>query len=384
MARMAGAIVESIVIDYGTDEFIRRISNPNWFQAFGAVLGMDWHSSGITTSVMGALKQSINPMSGALGLYVCGGRGKFSRQTPQELMAISDRTGLDGDHLVRTSKLTAKIDNTAIQDGYQLYLHSFILSKSGAWTVVQQGMNDRNSMARRYHWHSGQIKSFVDEPHTAIVGQNQGKILNLTDHKADTTRKGMLDLVMERPDRLVPELQKLVMPRHHEVKMEDFDLKRLAALLAISYDRAVNDFEELILLEGAGPKTLRSLALASEMIHGTPSRFRDPARFSFAQGGKDGHPYPVQTMVYDDTIKILDEAIYYARLGQQDKLAAQKNLYKVQLKMEKRITPDPTRYKHFIDKEINESPTHGGKTVYDSKKVAIKKRKRLQGQLTLF
>jgi hypothetical protein len=381
---MAGAIVESIVIDYGREEFIRRMSNPYWFQALGAVLGMDWHSSGVTTSVMGALKQAINPMAGALGLYVCGGRGKFSRQTPQELMKVSELTGLNGDELVMHSKLTAKIDNTAIQDGYQLYLHSFIVAKSGAWTVVQQGMNDRNGMARRYHWHSKNVISFVDEPHTAIVGQNQGSIINLTDHSAEPAREGILSIASENPDRMVSEIQRLILPGHHEVRHNDVDLKRLATLLAISYDRQISRFEELLMIEGMGPKALRSLALVSEMIHGTPSRFRDPARFSFAHGGKDGHPYPVQTRIYDDTIKILDEAIFYSKMGHQEKRIAQKNLLKVQMKMEKRMIPDPSKFKHFVEKEKMESPQYGGRTVFDKKTVATKKRKRLQGQLTLF
>ena len=190
MSKLGVAIVEAIMLDYGRNAVLQRLSDPCWFQALGCVLGMDWHSSGITTSVMGALKRSVNERSKELGIYICGGKGKFSRETPNELLRIAETTGLNGDDLVRSSKLSAKVDNTAIQDGYQLYLHSFIVSSDGEWAVVQQGMNDSNGMARRYHWHSPTLKSFVEEPHTFIYGANQGQIINITDKLANTTRDG--------------------------------------------------------------------------------------------------------------------------------------------------------------------------------------------------
>ncbi|MDB5252689.1 MAG: hypothetical protein JWP27_1858 [Flaviaesturariibacter sp.] len=292
MARLGLAITEAILAESGVDGFLRRMSDPFWFQSFGAVMGMDWHSSGITTSVLGALRRAVNPHSKELGLYFCGGKGRHSRQTPAELIAIADRTGLDGAALVRSSRLSAKVDNTAVQDGFQLYLHSFILGATGEWTVVQQGMRDGDAMARRYHWHSAGLRSFVDEPHTGIQGANQGLILNLTASAASSTRDGIVSLTREDPQALLAEARHLSMPAHHDVRSQDVDLKRLGAMLWLAQEKKPADFEELMLLEGLGPRTMQSLALVSEVVHGTPSRFQDPARFSFAHGGKDGHPFP--------------------------------------------------------------------------------------------
>jgi hypothetical protein len=365
MARMSRAIVEAVVADYGKSSFLSKISDPYWFQALGSVLGMDWHSSGITTSVMGALKQAVNPISRELGLYVCGGRGGYSRRTPEELMNYSDRTGLDGKALVRSSRLTAKIDNTAIQDGFQIYLHSFIISDTGEWSVVQQGMNGPVGMARRYHWHSPGIRSFVEEPHASIVGENQGKILNLTDRNAVDTKQGILDITRESPVKMIDEIRLMILPSHHDVTYRDVDLKRLGALLAIAYDRKFKDFEDLLLLEGLGPKTLRSLTLVSEVIHGTPSRFNDPARFSFANGGKDGHPFPVQTSVYDETFQYLRQAIDRAKLGIYDRQRAIKGLVPIIDRLQQNFIPNMEHYQKYVDKEIKESPDHGGRTATD-------------------
>lgn len=278
-------------MDYGTSEVLRCLSDPFWFQSLGCVMGMDWHSSGITTSVMGALKRAINTRSHELGIYICGGRGKHSRKTPDELYEVADKTGLDGHKLARSSRLSAKIDNTAIQDGFQLYLHSFCVSRSGEWTVIQQGMNNNTATARRYHWHSSALKSFVEEPHTFIYGENQGQILNLVHKQAKTTQQGIKNILTENPTHILPEIKKLMMPKDHEVKAKDVNMKRLGSILAVAYDSDIKDFESILLLEGLGPRTLQSLALVSEVIYGTPSRFTDPARFSFAHGGKDGHPF---------------------------------------------------------------------------------------------
>src|SRR5436190_35405 len=227
MSSLGGAIVESIVLHYGKSAMLERLSDPFWFQAFGCVLGMDWHSSGITTSVMGALKKSINPKFKELGIYICGGKGKHSRKTQSELLSLEDITGLNGNELVRTSRLTAKVDNNAVQDGFQIYLHSFVVTDDGQWAVVQQGLNDATGMARRYHWNSAQLKSFIEEPHTFIYGENQGVILNLTARESLDAKSAMLDVIKEAPGKMISEIQKLVMPKHHDVRLEDVNLKRL-------------------------------------------------------------------------------------------------------------------------------------------------------------
>ena len=380
MSRLGGAIIESIAMEYGKSEVMKRMSDPMWFQALGCVLGMDWHSSGITTSVMGALKKSINPISKELGIYICGGKGKFSRETPTELMRIADATGINGTELVRASKLSAKIDNTAIQDGFQLYLHSFIVSNEGEWAVVQQGMNDASGMARRYHWHSGQLTSFINDPHTSVVGQNQGMILNLVDKKASKTQEGILQISAEGPERMMPEVRKIIMPRHHDVRKEDVNLKRLGTVLALAQEKDVHKFEDLLLLQGLGPRTLQSLTLVSEVIHGTPSRFADPARFSFAHGGKDGHPFPVPTKVYDETIETLKNAVEKAKIGHTDKQAALKSLHKIAESMEADFEPN-NNFDALIAKERDESYKYGGRTVFGKAEPPEKGRER---QLDLF
>jgi hypothetical protein len=367
MSLLGGAIIESILLDYGKAEVLKRLSDPFWFQALGCVMGMDWHSSGITTSVMGALKKAINPKSKELGIYICGGKGRFSRQTPSEILAIADKTGLDGNELVRYSKLSAKVDNTAIQDGFQLYLHSFILSDTSEWAVVQQGMNDGAGMARRYHWHSEQMKSFLESPHTFIYGKNQGTILNLTDPMAADAKTNILQLVKEEPGSLMPEIKKIIMPSHHDVRAENVNLKRLGSMLALAHQKELRDFESLLLLEGLGPRTIQSLCLVSEVIHGAPSRFADPARFSFAHGGKDGHPFPVPVKTYDETISTLRQSLEKAKVGNSEKQIAIKNLSKVSEMMESNFTPNAD-FGKVIEKERDESYKYGGRTVFGKAK----------------
>lgn len=379
MGRLGGAIIEAIILDYGKSAVLQRLSDPLWFQSLGCVLGMDWHSSGITTSVMGALKRAVNPKFKDLGIYICGGKGRHSRQTPNELLMLADRTGLNGTELVRSSKLSAKVDNTAIQDGFQLYLHSFIVSDEGEWAVVQQGMNDGTGMARRYHWHSAQLRSYVEEPHTFIYGENQGKILNLTHSEAAGTKGAMLQLVQEDPKRTMPELTRIVMPARHDVRAEDVDLKRLGSVLALAHENQVQNFEELLLLQGVGPRTIQSLALVSEVVHGTPSRFTDPARFSFAHGGKDGHPFPVPTKTYDETIQLMETAIEKAKIGATDKKEAIKNLSLVTQILEQNFLPNANFYK-VIEKERREAYKYGGRTVFGKSKPP----KGDPGQLKLF
>ena len=382
MAKLGLAITESILTEYGKDVFLQKMSDPFWFQSLGAVMGMDWHSSGITTSVMGALKKVINPNAKALGIYICGGKGKFSKETPAELLKIANATGLNGDDLVHSSKLSAKVDNTAVQDGFQLYTHNFVLSNEGNWTVIQQGMNAANKTARRYHWHSENIQSFTEEPHTGVCGINQGNILNLTAKEAATVKQNILQFTTVEPTVLLKEFQQLIMPSHHHVKAEDVNLKRLGSILWLAHDRSPKDFEELLMLEGVGPRTIQSLTLVSEVIHGTPSRFKDPARFSFAHGGKDGHPFPVPTKVYDETISTLQTAVHKAKLGNTEKSDAIKKLHSIAAKAEKDFIAEQTNFNALIEKERSESWKYGGKTVHgDAKKpVALK-----QGdQLKLF
>ena len=323
MARLGAVIAEAIVHNYGRDEFLRRLAHPFWFQSFGTVMGMDWHSSGITTSVIGALNRGLTPLSGELGIHVCGGRGRHSRQTPLELTTIGERVGFDGEALARASRLVAKVDSAAVQDGFDLYLHGFIVTDDGKWVVVQQGMNGKTQLARRYHWLSEGLKDFVEAPHTAIDGDNQGEIVNLTDRRAEASRVRQLDLLRDLgPDGIVrkmaavegktkrlssqPLLPHLVMPEHHDVRPKDVILRRPHGALAAAADRRPKDFADLLLVPGVGARTVRSLAMVAQVVHGAPCRFSDPARFSLAHGGKDRHPYPVPLKVYDKTIEVLN------------------------------------------------------------------------------
>lgn len=367
MSRLGLAITEAIIADYGKEEVLRRLSDPFWFQSMGAVMGMDWHSSGITTSVMGALKRAINPHSRELGIYICGGKGKSSKQTPAELMKYSELHGLDGESLVRCSKLSAKVDNTAVQDGFQLYMHSFVLSNTGLWTVIQQGMRNGSATARRYHWHSSAMNSFVEEPHTAICGTSQGDIMNLVDKAALPVRNALMEMTAEHPERMIKEARSLVMPGHHDVRAEDVDLKRLGAMLWLTNEKQPADFEELLLLKGMGPRTLQSLALVSEVIYGTPSRFKDPARFAFAHGGKDGHPFPVPVNVYDETIAVLGKAVHKAKIGNTDKLQAIQKLSELSRQAEHDFIPNQN-FEALIQKEREESWRYGGRTVFGKEK----------------
>src|SRR6187549_2884947 len=269
MTTLGTAISESVLHHYGSSALLSRLSDPFWFQAFGSVMGMDWHSSGITTSVIGALKRGLNPRSNELGLYVCGGRGKHSRNTPAELRALGEKLSLDGEALVRTSRLTARIDNNAIAEGFQIYLHSFVLTAAGEWAVVQQGLNEARATARRYHWHSASVRDFICEPHTGIVGESRGVIQNLVDSGAGPAQRAMLHVATEHPDRTLREIRSWTAPAHHDVRAGDVDLKRLGAVLALAYERDLRDFASLLLVENLGPRTLQSLALTAEIIHGT-------------------------------------------------------------------------------------------------------------------
>jgi len=362
MSRLGGAIIETIIAEHGKTEVLRRLSDPFWFQAFGCVLGMDWHSSGITTSVMGALKNAINPLSRNLGITICGGKGRHSRKTPCEILSASDSAGLDGQGLVRASRLTAKVDNTALQDGYQIYLHAFIMTDDGEWAVVQQGMNDRNGMSRRYHWLSSGMKSFVDEPHAFIYGVSRGRILNMVDTRSTDARSSCVDFARINPDESLSELRKMTLPSRHNIIETDIDLKRLGAVLALAYENDIKDFETLLLVKNLGPRTMQSLALVSEVIYGKPCRFDDPARFSFAHGGKDGHPFPVPTRIYDETIEFLRKSVDGAKLGLTDKRDAMKNISKAVRWIELEMNPS-AMFRDTVSKEWRDSWKYGGRTV---------------------
>jgi len=366
MTSLGTAIAESIIRDYGSSAFLSRLSDPFWFQAFGAVMGMDWHSSGITTSVMGALKRGLNPRAHELGIHVCGGRGRHSRNTPQELRQVSERYGFDGDALAQTSRLTARVDNNAIADGFQIYLHSFVITATGDWAVVQQGLNDASGMARRYHWHSGTIQSFTEEPHTGIVGAHQGVIMNLVAAEAKRAQSALLDIVQEKPEAILAEARCLDMPKHHEVRAKDIDLKRLGAVLAVAHDRELHSFAELLLLEGLGPRTLQSLALIAEVVHGAPSRFSDPARFSFAHGGKDRHPFPVPLKTYDESIQFLRSSLDTAKAGDQDKLDGMRRLDRFVSAVEERYAPGAD-FDAALQHEEEISESLNGRSVLDDK-----------------
>jgi uncharacterized protein len=366
MTKLGTAICETVAYSYGNSELLTRLSDPLWFQALGCVMGMDWHSSGITTSVLGALKRGLNPRAHELGLYVCGGRGRHSRKTPDELRTIAETRGFDGEALVRSSRLAARVDNNAVGDGFQLYLHTFIVSDKGDWAIVQQGMNDRTSMARRYHWHSASVRDFVTAPHSGVVGENQGVIMNLVDPQAKPAHLALLSMVHEKPETVLREARDIVMPRHHEVREENIDLKRLGAVLAVAYERDLRDFASLLLLEKLGPRTLQSLALVAEVIHGTPTRFADPARFSFAHGGKDGHPFPVPLKTYDETIGVLRRSLESAKLGQSDKVDGFKRLDAFVRSVEKRCAPQAD-FQAAIQHERAISKSLDGRTVSDDR-----------------
>jgi hypothetical protein len=368
MTLLGTAIAESVILHYGRSELLSRLSDPFWFQALGAVMGMDWHSSGITTSVMGALKRGMNPRAADLGIYVCGGRGKQSRRTPDELRKVAERRNIDGDALVRASRLTAKIDNNCIADGFQLYLHSFIVAAGGEWAVVQQGMNRQGmsagapGLARRYHWHSANVRDFVDAPHTGITGAYQGEILNLVDTEAGPAQRALLAMTRESPGTTLAEIRHLTMPRHHEVRAENVDLKRLGAVLAVAHERDLHHFADLLLVENLGPRTLQTLALVAEVVHGTPVRFSDPARFSFALGGKDGHPFPVPLKTYDESIGVLRRSLDSAKVDGGVKFEGFRRLDRFTKVVERRLQAEPD-FEAVLRHERHISPSVGGRTV---------------------
>ncbi len=393
MAALGRVIVEAIVHEYGRDELLRRLAHPFWFQSFGAVMGMDWHSSGITTSVVGALKRGLAPIQKELGVYVCGGKGAHSRRTPGELELVGEHTGIDAAALIRASRLVAKIDSAAVQDGYDLYLHAFFATVDSQWCVVQQGMNQHLKEARRYHWQSQGLPGFFESPHTAIEGRNLCAIVNLADVRADRSRRAGLEELrggaaqvisvlrstrksenaalslslfpeddlppayLPSPQLCLPHLQ---LPHRHDVRRSDVMLERLHGTLAAAAEAGPKDYADLLLTPGVGARTVEALAFVAEVLHGAPARFEDPARFSLAHGGKDGHPFPVPIKVFDETIRILKRAMVRAKLGASDALAAIRRLDAQARTLEAASGPD---LESFIAGERARSADLGGRMV---------------------
>jgi uncharacterized protein len=402
MTALGTILTEAIVIEYGRAEFLRRLAHPFWFQSLGCVMGMDWHSSGITTSVIGALKRGLEPRQEELGIYVCGGRGRHSQKTPQELASVGERTGLDGAQLAKNSRMVAKVDSACVQDGFDLYLHGFFVTKEGDWTVVQQGMNGDLKLARRYHWLSDGLESFVEEPHAAIEGEPLGEIVNLVDARARATRAAQVELIKEGPDKIVAELARieqraqaqtvlpfpappadrarpanhtsqphLRLPMRHHLTSRDVVMRRLHAALAAAHERGPVDFTDVLATPGIGARTLLSLSLVAEVIHGAPARFSDPARYSLAHGGKDGHPYPVPLKVYDETIRVMKRAVDAARIGRSDRLSAIKRLDDEARKIERSAKVGGPGFDDFVANERARSHAYGGKSVFGDAAPAV-------------
>jgi uncharacterized protein len=331
MVQLAREISIHVVAEYGPEEMLRRLSDPFWFQAFGCVLGFDWHSSGVTTTVTGAVKEGIRGLEKDLRLYAGGGKGAVSRKTPGEIVAACERLSIDPAPLVYASRMSAKVDSAAVQDGYQLYHHAFFFTPTGGWCVVQQGMNDDNGMARRYHWLSASVQSYVNEPHAAVCADEQVPTLNLVAEESLGVRDASAALARGKPDVILSAVSKipaLTMPRRHALLLADVNPTYLEKILLKTYERAPGDFETLLGMEGVGARTLRALALVSEVIYGTPASTRDPARFSFAHGGKDGTPFPVDKGTYDKTIETLHAAVNRAGIARSERVAALKRLVK--------------------------------------------------------
>lgn len=332
MKLLAREIATFIVIEFGCEDFLRKISDPFWFQSFGCALGFDWHSSGLTTTVCGALKEGLKGREKELGLFVAGGKGGRSRKTPDEIDSFSKYLLCNPGNLIYASKITAKVDTSAVQDGYQLYHHNFIWTKDGSWCVIQQGMNPTTRYARRYHWLSEDVNDFVCEPHHAICCDGRGSVLNMVAKESEDAREIMTSLSKERPDKLILELHKLKslhLPSHHHISLGEINPERIDKIFLKTYERQCEDFETLLGMKGVGPKSIRALSLISELVYGKSPSYKDPAKFSFAHGGKDGYPYPVDRSTYDRTIDTLKCSILETKIGNREKMDAVKRLEKM-------------------------------------------------------
>ena len=361
MGNMGDAIVESILTNYGKSELLSRMSDPNWFQALGAVMGMHWNSSGVTAVTLGALKRKLNPKSHELGVYILGGKGKQMTYTPRQITKVSDRHSLDAPEILKSQRLSARVDNNAIQDGFDLYQQYFLLTDEGEWTAISQGMNKTNRRARRYHWHSPTVQSFGSSPHTGIAGLENQSILNLVDPSAETLQQNMIELTNEKPTEIIKAMKSAEMPNRHDVRKEDINTARLASVLDLAYNREIEKFEDLVDMHGVGPRTLKALAMASEVIHGDATRFEDPARFAFAVGGKDGRPHPIDTKSFDETVTMLQDTIDKSKMGDKDKSDGLKRLHKAAVSGETKGVPLDF-INDLIDNEWRHAEDNGGKT----------------------
>ena len=361
MGNMGDAIVESILTNYGKSELLSRMSDPNWFQALGAVMGMHWNSSGVTAVTLGALKRKLNPKSHELGVYILGGKGKQMTYTPRQITKVSDRHSLDAPEILKSQRLSARVDNNAIQDGFDLYQQYFLLTDEGEWTAISQGMNKSNRRARRYHWHSPTVESFGSSPHTGIAGLENQSILNLVDPSAETLQQNMVELTNEKPTEIIKAMKSAEMPNRHDVRKEDINAARLASVLDLAYNREIEKFEDLVDMHGVGPRTLKALAMASEVIHGDATRFEDPARFAFAVGGKDGRPHPIDTKSFDETVTMLQDTIDKSKMGDKDKSDGLKRLHKAAVSGETKGVPLDF-INELIDNEWQHTEDNGGKT----------------------
>ncbi|MBE1286199.1 MAG: DUF763 domain-containing protein [Alteromonadaceae bacterium] len=360
MGDMGEVIAESIIDNYGTGELLSRMSNPNWFQAFGATMGMHWNSSGVTAVVLGALQRRLNKRAQDLGVYILGGKGKRGYALPHAVNQIAHRHNLDDKALVKSARLCGRIDNNAIQDGFNLYQQYCLLDKDGKWTAITQGMNKSNRRARRYHWHSDAVKSFTS-PHTGIVGIEEQSILNLVDENAQDLQNNMVKLTKTRPNEVIEAYQEANLPDRHDVRKEDVNLARLGSVLDLAYNRDIEKFEDLVDMQNVGPKTLKALAMASEVIHGDATRFDDPARFSFAVGGKDGRPHPMDTKAMEETVNMLEESVAKSKLGDKDKSSAIKRLHKAAVEGETKGVPLDF-LGELIENEWKDAENNGGHT----------------------
>lgn len=334
MVKLAREITIVIVSDSGPEEMLRRLSHPYWFQAFGCILGFDWHSSGVTTTLCGALKEGIKGLEKDLGFFVAGGKGKTSRKTPSEVENWGEILSIDPGPLVYASRMSAKVDNSAVQDGYQLYHHNLFFTGNGSWAVVQQGMNDATSYARRYHWLGETVTDYVNEPHSAVLSEKRGQALNLVAGESEPARETIADIAsQEKPEEILAELRKiktLSLPAHHYLSTADLHPDSLKRIILSTYENQPEDFEHLLGLPGVGAKTIRALSLISELVHGVPPSYQDPARYSFAHGGKDGIPYPVDRKTYDKSIELLRTAIGKTKLGIKEKNEAENRLRRLE------------------------------------------------------
>ncbi len=333
MKKLAREIAIAIIIQYGKEELLKRLSDPIWFQAFGCTLGFDWHSSGVTTTVTGALAEGLKSDQKELGIFFAGGKGRRGLHTPYDIAAWGEKGVISEEkvkYFQRVSRLVAKVDASAVQDGFNIYHHFLIFTKNGKWLVVQQGMKEKTRKARRYHWLSDNVKSFVSNPHSGIISSGKEKnVLNLTDRDIPKTRKDIVNLSNEKPELVLKELKHIEMPYHHPIYSTDFNITYLNKILRKTHETSAKDFENLLLIKGVGEKTLRALTLIAHLVYGDPVSFKDPALFSFAHGGKDGYPFPVERDTYDRSISILKDAIRKAKIGDYEKLRAIKRLQKL-------------------------------------------------------